>query len=263
MAEELPEPERYVPLATVGSILVNGVIGLVYCIVLLFCLGDLTDLLETPTGFPYMQLFLNSTGSQAATTIFTLIIALIATAANSAGLTSTSRTAWAFARDQAFPFSGYFSHISSHSHVPIRMCVLLTLLQALLGAIYVANTTAYNAIISMAILGMYASYVLPIAYMLLFGRSQSSPQRVRFGPFKLGQWGAVINIFAILWGVLAILFSMFPSYQPVNSTNMNYASVVMGAWVFIGAIYYFFYQRHTYNGPLDIVGGEVIGVDSS
>lgn len=39
----------------------------------------------------------------------------------------------------------------------------------------------------------------------------------------------------------------------------NYASVIMGAWVFIGAIYYFFYQRHTYMGPLDIVGDEVIG----
>ena len=41
MAEELENPARYVPIAMVGSVTVNGMLGLIYCIVLLFCLGDL------------------------------------------------------------------------------------------------------------------------------------------------------------------------------------------------------------------------------
>jgi len=252
MAEELENPARYVPIAMVGSVAINGTLGLIYCIVLLFCLGDLDDLLATTTGFPFMQLFLNSTRSTAGATILSLMVSLIAVAGAFAGLISTSRTAWAFARDGGTPYSKYLAHVDSKHQVPVRMCVLLTILQALLGLLYVANTTAFNAVLSMAILGCYASYVLPIAYMLVYGRSPSTHRTVRFGPFSLGRWGPVINIAALLWGALAMLFSMFPSYQPVIPSNMNYSSCVMGGWVVVGAAYYIAWQRKSYQGPSDL-----------
>jgi len=135
MAEELPDPSRYVPIAMMGSITINGVTGFIYCIVLLFSLGDLTVLLASPTGFPFIQLFYNVSNSYAAASILTIIVSLIATAANAAGLTSTSRTAWAFARDGAFPFSKFFAHIGHDHQVPVRMCVLLSVLQMLLGLV--------------------------------------------------------------------------------------------------------------------------------
>ena len=252
MAEELDNPARYVPIAMVGSVTVNGMLGLIYCIVLLFCLGDLDELLATTTGFPFMQLFLNSTQSKVGATILSVVITLTATAGTFAGLISTSRTGWAFARDGAMPYSRYFAHLDSKRKIPVRMCVLLTVLQALLGLLYVGNTTAFNAVLSMAILGIYASYVLPIAYMLLYGRKPSSHRVVRFGPFSLGRWGPAVNIIALLWGTLAMLFSMFPSYQPVTPANMNYSSVVMGGWVVLGAVYYVVFQRKSYEGPSDL-----------
>ena len=259
MAEELDNPARYVPIAMVGSVTVNGLLGLIYCIVLLFCLGDLDELLATTTGFPFMQLFLNSTESKVGATILSVVITLTATAGTFAGLISTSRTGWAFARDGAMPFSKYFAHLDSERKMPIRMCVLLTVLQALLGLLYVVNTTAFNAVLSMSVLGIYASYVLPIAYMLLYGRTPmlygrtpSSHRVVRFGPFTLGRWGPAINILALLWGTLAMLFSMFPSFQPVTPANMNYSSVVMGGWVVLGAVYYVLFQRKSYEGPSDL-----------
>src|ERR1700744_1110522 len=125
----MPSPSRNVPLAMVGSVVVNGVIGFAYCVMVLFSLGDLTSLIESPTGFPFIQLYLNVTKSQAGATILTLIICLIATAANAAGLTSTSRTFWAFARDDAAPFSHYFSHVDTKLKVPVRMIVLVSILQ--------------------------------------------------------------------------------------------------------------------------------------
>jgi choline transport protein len=252
MAEELHNPARNVPIAMVGSVAVNGLLGLVYCIVLLFCLGDLDELLATTTGFPFMQLFLNSTNSRAGASVLSILVSLMAVAGAFAGLLSTSRTAWAFARDGGMPFSEYFAHIDTKHQVPVRMCILLTALQALLGLIYVGNTTAFNAILSMAILGMYTSYVLPIAYMVVYGRSPSPHRTVRFGPFRLGKWGVVVNIVALLWGTLAMLFSMFPSFQPVSLGNMNYSSVVMGGWVLVGVAYYFGFQRKTYEGPSDL-----------
>jgi len=259
MAEELPDPSRAVPIAMMGSIIVNGIMGFIYCVILLFCIGDLTDLLETPTGFPFIQLFLNSTNSHAVATVLTLIITFIAIAANAAGLTSTSRTAWAFARDDAFPFSRFFSHLGKRSHVPGRMCVLLTFLQMLLGLIYVGNATAFNAILAMAVIGMYASYLLPTIYMLIYGRSSKSPTRVTFAWFRLGRWGPAINAAAIMWGVVAITFSVFPSYMPVTPVNMNYSIAVFGAWVAGGCLYYLVRQKNRFQGPVMNWNGEADG----
>lgn len=247
MSEELPRPSKYVPIAMLGSIIVNGLIGLVFCIVFLFCLGDLDELLKTTTGFPFVQLYYNVTQNHVAATFMTLFHAFIALAANSAGLTSTSRTAWAFARDRAVPYSAYYAHLNPSNQLPVRMCILLTVLQFLLGLIYLGNTTAFNAIISMSILGMYASYVLPISFMLLYGRRSAVH---RPGWFSMGRWGPTINIIALLWGAVAITFSMFPSYQPVTAQNMNYASLVLGGWFIIGAVYYLLHQRKSYEGPV-------------
>ncbi|KXT01296.1 hypothetical protein AC578_2709 [Pseudocercospora eumusae] len=251
MSEELPQPSKYVPVAMIGSIIVNGLMGLVFTIVLLYCLGDLDVLLESATGFPFVQLYYNVTQSHGAATILTLFHAFIAIAANSAGLTSTSRTAWAFARDRAFPFSSYYSHLHVKNSLPIRMCILLTVLQFLLGLIYIGNTTAFNAVISMSVVGMYLSYVLPIAFMLSYGRKDPSKHRPKC--FSMGRWGSIVNVIALIWGAVAMLFSMFPSYQPVNAQNMNYASLVLGGWIIGGGMYYLIYQRKVYQGPVDLL----------
>jgi choline transport protein len=250
LAEELIHPARNVPIAMVGSVLVNGIMGFGYAIVLLISLGDLNELLTSPIGFPFMQLFLNVTKSTTGATILSLSVSLIAVAANAAGLTSTSRTAWAFARDSAIPSSRYFARVNSKLKVPVRMVVCITILEGLLGFIYIGNTTAFNAILSMAILGMYESYLLPIVYMLLYGRKQG---RV-FGPFRLGRIGGVLtNIIAICWLVFAMIFSTFPNFEPVNAQNMNYSTVVLGGWLFFGALYYFLSGRKQYSGPLSEV----------
>ncbi|KAF8846923.1 hypothetical protein BDZ45DRAFT_709869 [Acephala macrosclerotiorum] len=218
MAEEMRHPARDVPIAMIGSVLINGIMGLGYTI----------TLLSSPTGFPVMQLLFNVIKNKT----------LIAVAANSAGLTSTSRTAWAFARDDAIPFSEYFKHVDEKHAVPTRIIVCISVIQMLLGFLYLGSVTASIAVLSMAILGMYASYILPIIYMVLYGRKDESHKP---GPFRLRR----VGIF------------MFPKYQPVTVQNMNYCVVVMGGWLFFGAAYFFWFGRKRYNGPV-IEGFEMV-----
>ena len=249
LAEEMPLPSRTVPLAMVGSVLVNGVMGLGFAIMLLFSLGDLNDLLTSPTGFPFMQLFLNITSNKAGATVLILIVSLVAVAANAAGCTSTSRTFWAFARDSAAPYSRLFADVDPKLHVPVPAIIAVTVFQMLLGLLYLGNSTAFNAILSMAILGMYASYILPIIYMALYGRKKLD--REQFGPFSMGTLlGPVVNMVALGWLIVAMTFSTFPSVQPVTPQNMNYAVVVMGGWLAIGTVYFFALGRKTYVGPI-------------
>lgn len=237
-----------------GSVLINGLIGLIYAIILLYSLGDLNDLLATQTGFPFMQLFLNVTKSSAGASIMTLLISLIAMAANAAGATATSRTAWAFARDHGLPASGFFSEVNKTFKAPVRMVLMVNLLQMLLGLIYLGSSTAFNAVLSMAILGMYASYFSPIFFMFWYGRRTDSPivRGLAARTFNLGpRWGPVVNVIAMLWLILAMVFSTFPTVEPVTPNNMNYCIVVTMGWVFIGGLYYYLMGgKRRFTGPV-------------
>ncbi|GKU09767.1 unnamed protein product [Fusarium langsethiae] len=146
LAEELPHASRNVPIAIIGSISINGILGLAFTLVLLFSSGPLESLLQSPTGFPFIQLYLDATKSHVGTTILTIFIIVMALAGAVAGLKSTSRTLWAFARDDATPFSNFLSTMKRNEQVPTRAIWTITALQILLGFIYLGSSTAFNAI---------------------------------------------------------------------------------------------------------------------
>ncbi|RYP70717.1 hypothetical protein DL769_004888 [Monosporascus sp. CRB-8-3] len=254
MSEEIPHPERNVPIAMVGSVVINGLLGLVYGIVLLFSIGSLDSLLTTPTGFPYMQIYLDVTASPAGSTVMSLTLTIIAITATVAGIASTSRTAWALARDRAIPFDRYFSKVSDRLRVPIRAILLVLILQILLGFIYLGNTTAFNAVLSMAIIAMYLSYLAPIVCMLF-------NERRSYGANDYGYWtlgkplGITLNIISIVWMTVAIVFSTFPTVMPVTAQNMNYSIVVMTGWFLFGGVYYFVSARKKFDIPVVNVSG--------
>lgn len=232
----------------VGSVVVNGVIGVAYCVVLLFSISSLDDILTTPTGFPFMQIYLDATKSRAGATVMSLLLIIIAATANVACVTSASRTAWAFARDKALPFDKIFCRVSKKHQVPSNAVTLVTATQALLGFIYLGNTAAFNAILSMAIIGLYLSYTLPIVYMLLYGRRQGSAHHS--GPFRLAKpLGITLNVIGIMWMTLVVIFSTFPGTMPVTPENMNYSSVVMVGWLIGGFLYYVARGKKKYEVP--------------
>ncbi|KAF4440937.1 hypothetical protein F53441_12156 [Fusarium austroafricanum] len=256
LAEEMPHASRNVPLAMVGSVGINGLMGLVYAIIFLFSTGPLQKLLQTPTGFPFMQIFLDATKSKAGASVMSMIITCTAIAATVAGVTSTSRTLWAFARDKSTPFDAYLSKVDKRLQIPVYSVVLVTVLQMLLGLIYLGNTTAFNAILSMSIIGMYASYALPIIAMLFARKSLITSNG--FGPFKLGKAGPVANIISLVWITVVIIFSTFPSARPVTPQNMNYSIVVLAGWLVSGIVYYIFRGKYKFQVPdvgLDVVEG--------
>ncbi|KZL79699.1 amino acid permease, partial [Colletotrichum incanum] len=263
LAEEMPNASRDVPLAMVGSVVVNGLMGLIYGTVLLFSTGPLETLLSTPTGFPFMQIFMDVTKSHAGATILSILIILTAVAATVAGITSTSRTLWAFARDKATPYDHYLSKVNKRQQIPVHSVILVTVLQMLLGFIYLGNTTAFNAILSMAIIGMYSSYIVPIIYMMAYGRKNLNPSD--YGPFKLGPaMGPILNVISLIWMIVVIIFSTFPSAMPVTPQTMNYSIVVMAGWLFFGVVYYLFFGNKKFKVPSvdsNVVTGISVPVD--
>ena len=109
------------------ALLISGTFTMAFSIALLFCVGDLTTALQSPTKFPIIQIFYTATKSKGATTA--MVCALISTLvfATFGTLASASRLTWAFARDKGFPFSEYFAYVSiPHPTTMIRFWTRLT-----------------------------------------------------------------------------------------------------------------------------------------
>lgn len=95
---------------------ISGAFAMAFTIAILFSIGDITSVLQTPTNYPIIEIFLNATRSKGATTA--MVCALISTLIFSTFglLASASRLAWAFSRDKGFPFSDFFAKVRKSVH---------------------------------------------------------------------------------------------------------------------------------------------------
>lgn len=96
----------------VWSIVVSGILCFGFSIALLFSIGDVRQVLDSPTGFPIIMVFFVATKSYAATNAMVSALIITMTFASLGLLASASRLVWAFARDDGLPYSQYLSHVS-------------------------------------------------------------------------------------------------------------------------------------------------------
>ena len=118
----------------------------------------------------------------------------------------------------------------------------------LLNLINIASSTAFNAIVSLTTISLYASYMLPIAIMI---QRRLGKDQVAFGPFTLGRFGLPVNMVGILWGIFVVIFEVFPSKMPVTAANMNYASLVFGSTIIFSLVTWFLYGAKVFKGPIN------------
>lgn len=78
-------------------------------ITLIFTMGDTTNLLETDTRQPFIQLFYNATRSLGAATVMTVIVIVMLSACCISEVATASRQLWSFARDGGLPFSEWLA----------------------------------------------------------------------------------------------------------------------------------------------------------
>ncbi|KAK5955890.1 hypothetical protein OHC33_003532 [Knufia fluminis] len=247
MSDEVKDAQKKVPLAMVYSVIINGAMAFSFIIVLLFCLGDLEETLNTPTGYPIIQVVYNATGSKAATSVFTVFILFNATVSMFSSLASVSRLTWAFAKDNGLPFSRFFSAVHPTLRIPINALGLVAFIIILIQLINVGSTSALYAVVSLSTIGLYLSYVLPILFFVL---AKLRGDYIAYGPFKLGHVaGLATNIFAVLYGIFVLIWLPFPPYMPVTGENMNYAGPILLAVIIFALIDWFVSGRKRFVVP--------------
>lgn len=112
------------------------------------------------------------------------------------------------------------------------------------------STAAFNIVLSVSATGLVTSYITCISCVLAkrFRREQFPASK-----FNLGVWGYVVNILAICFLSLVLVFLFFPAAPNPDATDMNWAVLIYGAALLFAATYYFFKGRKTYEGPVHYV----------
>ena len=112
IAEEIKDASETLPRAISWAVILNGCLGFIMIITLCFTLGDVNQILKTPTGFPFIEIFYNSTQSYSATNVMVTILIVTLTSSTISEVATASRQLWSFARDNGLPFSSVLSHVS-------------------------------------------------------------------------------------------------------------------------------------------------------
>ncbi|OAA50750.1 Amino acid/polyamine transporter I [Beauveria brongniartii RCEF 3172] len=266
MSEETLNSAVAVPKSIFLSILINGTTGFAMTVAVLFCIKDLETVLSSPTGFAHMQLFLDSTGSVAGSTVMAAIITILGACATVGMLASTSRVFWSFARDRGLPFCRVLSRVDARTTVPMWAITCTTCIACLLALINLGSATALNAVISLSISCLYLSYFI-CASLLLYRRTTKGFQmpgtsempalanttgaELVWGPWHLpGALGIVNNVISCIYLIVIFFFSFWPGMMNPAAANMNYAAVVTGFILIFSILYYVFWARKEYEGPI-------------
>lgn len=244
MCEEVQNPGREVPRAIVLSVAAAGFTGVIYLIPILFVLPNIQELLDVSNSQPIGLLFQTVTGSAAGGFGLLFLLLGILIFAGTGALTAASRCTYAFARDGAIPGSRLWSRIDQRFDIPLWALVLSTVVDCLLGLVYFGSSAAFNAFTGVATICLSTSYGLPILVSVLRGR-----KLVANSSYSLGKFGFVINILTLCWICLAVVLFCMPTSLPVNSTDMNYSSVLLVGFAMISLVWYFIRGRKDFTGP--------------
>lgn len=215
MSEETHDAAVRGPVAIKTAVLVSGAFGWLLTVSMCFCLTDFEGILNSPTGLPAAQIFLNAGGRTGGTVMWVFAI-LVQFFTGCSAMLADTRMAYAFARDNALPFSDFLAKVNPYTHTPVNAVWFVVFFSISLNLIAIGSTETALAIFSVT------APALDISYVSVILAHQIYKHKVKFieGPFTLGRWGTLINYIAVVWVLFISTILFFPSQLPVTPANM-------------------------------------------
>jgi amino acid permease (GABA permease) len=218
MTEETRDAEVTGPWGIVMSIVVSLVAGWILLIGVTFAIQNYNAELASATGVPPAQIFIDAAGRHLGE--FLLFIVVVAQFyCGMSSVTANSRMIYAFSRDGALPASDFWHRINPKTRTPTNSIWLAAVGAFILGVPYLWSPVAYFAVTSIAVIGLYIAYAIPIFLRL---RAGDSFER---GPWHLGRWSRPIGWIAVVWVVFIVVLFCLPQVSPVTASTFNYASI--------------------------------------
>ena len=252
MSEETKSAAKSVPKAMMAVYIINFCLVFPALITICYHIPVVTDALDDPTLYPTIFV-LRQSMSDGWMTVILVIIILLLICSNITYLAAVTRDAFAFARDQGFPFSDWIAKVEPKRRIPQNAVIVTSVISICLGLIYIGSITAFYAITSLLTVALLQCYCFSIGCLLW--RRIYHPDTLPPAQFPLGKFGIPINAAAVFYALWAFFWAFWPTYSPVTTANFNWASVIFVGILILATIHYIFVARHKYTGPVALVEG--------
>jgi len=241
MTEETNNAAVAGPRGIVWSIIVSLIAGWILLIGVTGAIQNYAA--EASAVTPGAQVFLDAAGHNLGLFLLFIIVGAQFYCGMSS-VTANSRMIYAFSRDGAVPGSQFWHRINPRTRTPTNSIWFAAVGAWILGLPYLVSPVAYAAVTSIAVIGLYIAYGMPILLRLLAG------EKFQRGPWHLRQWSYVVGWIAVIWiAFIAILF-ILPEAAPGNTpTTFNYAIVAVGVVLLYSGIYWFASAKNWFKGP--------------
>ncbi|KAA3463711.1 amino-acid permease BAT1-like protein [Gossypium australe] len=251
MTEETKNADKNGPKGIISAIGISIIFGWGYLLGITFAVTDIPYLLSEDNdagGYAIAEIFYlafkNRYGSGVGGIICLGVIAIAIFFCGMSSVTSNSRMVYAFSRDGAMPLSSLW-HKVNKQEVPINAVWLSAFISFCMALTSLGSLVAFQAMVSIATIGLYIAYALPIFFRVSLARKSFVP-----GPFNLGRYGVVVGWIAVLWvATISVLFSL-PVAYPVTSETLNYTPVAVGGLLVITVSWWIVSARHWFSGPI-------------
>jgi amino acid transporter len=197
LSEETRNAARSAPIGVITSIAVSSVFGFFLILCLLFSIQDFHRTVTSAYEQPVVQIFVDVFGPKGAIAGMTLIMVCV-WHCGLFSITSNSRMMYAFSRDRALPH--FFDHVDKRFQSPVRTIWLAATLAFILALPSLGSAVAFSAATSIATIGLYISYSIPILIAVIW------PSNFVKGPFNLGVMSRPVGIVACTWGTPPFFF---------------------------------------------------------
>jgi amino acid transporter len=241
----------------------SALIGWVLLLAFLFASTDETGI-TTGLGFAG-TVFTTSMANHLWAAKLIIIIATVGQLfCGAAGLTSASRTWYAFSRDRAIPGWAIFRRVNS-DRVPFNGVIAVSVFSLIIAipALFGKNNIpfAFFALTGICTVGLYLAYIIPVYLRLRKGDA------FEVGPWNLGGRYKLVNTLAIVF-VILVVFSLDLPYTPTglpwndgfDAANVNYTPfaillpLIFGVWYLVSA-------KNKYDGPVSTLEEDVVTRD--
>ena len=286
--EETLDPGRQAPRGILSAIWLSGIVGAVFLLAIILSFKDIDKAIADGQafGFPIANTITENLNQEIAGGItfgelYLFVILASVFVCTLAIQGATTRLMFSMGRDGRLPLGRTWAHVNQTFRTPTNAAIAVGVLAALP---IVLTGPLGAATLAIAATGMiYLSYFL-CNLGVLFARTRGWPKREAF--FKLGSWGTIINIVALIYGGLMIiniglwvspLFGDFGTdlralSNPFINTFISWGGSVLdglpaipvfetlvGLVVIVGLIYYVVAQRGRADAvEADVATGEAV-----
>ncbi|MFJ3779810.1 amino acid permease [Streptomyces sp. NPDC090075] len=235
IAEETTNAQISAPQGIVHAITASWVGGFILLAGMLLAIQDYAGTLNSATGVPPAQIFLDVLGTAGAKVLLLVVIVAMLLCGNSE-VGACTRMVYAFSRSGALPKSEFWRHVSSRTKVPTRAVWFSVFLPFVLALPALKSLVAYGAITAINAVGMLPACTIPVYLALRKGKAY------RPGPWTLGAWRKPIAVIACLYAPAMIVVFCLPQVGVITTDTFNYAPVTLAvallllwaAWVVQG-----------------------------